>query len=87
MQVQDPARAEEACQIYDPTTKLIILHRSSKKSLLGSVPVPDPNPDPPDPNVLGPPKSGSGSTTQRYGSGSFYYHAKIVRKTLILTIL
>jgi hypothetical protein len=43
----------------------------------------------PDPHVFGPPGSGSGSTSQRYrsGSGSFYHHAKIVRKTLILTIL
>jgi hypothetical protein len=34
----------------------------------------------PDPQVFGPP--GSGSTSQRYGSGSgsFYHHAKIVRK-------
>ena len=32
--------------------------------------VPDPNPDP---HVPG---SGSGSTSQRYGSGSFYHHAK-----------
>ncbi len=47
----------------------------------------------PDPHVFGPP--GSGSTSQRYrsgsysrsGSGSFYHHAKIVRKTLIPTIL
>jgi hypothetical protein len=40
-----------------------------------------------DPNqhVFGPP--GSGSTSQRYGSGSFYHHAKIVKKTLIPTIL
>ncbi len=40
-----------------------------------------PDPDPPDPRVFGP----SGSTSQRYGSGSgsFYHHAKIVRKTLI----
>jgi hypothetical protein len=37
-----------------------------------SVPDPDPNPDP---HVFGP-----------FGSGSFY-HAKIVRKTLIPTIL
>ncbi len=51
------------------------------------------DPDPPDPHVFGPP--GSGSTSQRYGSGfcsgfesgSFYNHAKIVRKTLIPTIL
>ncbi len=43
------------------------------------------DPDP-DPYVFGPP--GSGSTSQRYGSGSrsgsFYQHAKIVRKTLFL---
>jgi hypothetical protein len=51
--------------------------------------VPDPNPDPPDPHVFGPP----GSTGQRYGSGSgsrsgsFYHQAKIVRKTLIPTVL
>jgi hypothetical protein len=39
----------------------------------------------PDPQVYVP--SGSGSTGQRYGSGSgsFYHHAKIVRKTLILS--
>ena len=37
---------------------------------------PDPVPDPPDPHVFGPP-----------GSESFYHHAKIVRKTLIPTIL
>jgi hypothetical protein len=36
--------------------------------------VADPNPDPPDPHVFGPP-------------GSFYHHAKIVRKILIPTIL
>ncbi len=51
-------------------------------------PNPDPNPDPPDPHVFGPPGSGSGSISQRYGSGSgsesFYHHAKIVRKTLLL---
>ncbi len=44
-----------------------------------------PNPDPPDPHASGSP--GSGSINQRYGSGSFYYHAKIVRKTLIPTVL
>ncbi len=53
-------------------------------------------PYPPDPDVFGPP--GSGSTSQRYlwirirsgsksGSGSFYRQAKIVRKTLIPTVL
>ncbi len=49
----------------------------------------DPNrdPDSPDPHVFGPP--GSGSIIQRYGSGSgsFSNYAKIVRKTLITTIL
>ncbi len=43
------------------------------------------NPDPTDPHVFGPP--GSGSTSQRYGSGSFYHQAKIVRKPLIPTVL
>jgi hypothetical protein len=40
-----------------------------------SVADPDPNPDPPDPRVFGPPGSGSGSISQRYGSGSgSFYH-------------
>jgi hypothetical protein len=56
-----------------------------KLSQLTSVP----DPDPPDPHVFGTP--GSRSTSQRYGSGpgsgSFYHHAKIVRKTLIPSIL
>jgi hypothetical protein len=52
----------------------------AKKKVFCSVADPDPNPDldPPDPRVFGPPGS---------GSGSFYYHVKIVRKTLIPTIL
>ncbi len=51
--------------------------------------VQDPDPDPPDQHVFGPPGSGFGSISQRYGSGSgsFYHRAKIVRKTLIPTIL
>jgi hypothetical protein len=40
--------------------------------------VPDPHPDPLDAHVFGPPGS---------GSGSFYYQEKIVRKTLIPTVL
>ncbi len=40
--------------------------------------VADQDPEPPDPHAFGPPGS---------GSGSFYHHAKIVRKTLIPTIL
>jgi hypothetical protein len=43
-------------------------------SQFGDASVPDP--DPPDPHVFGPP-----------GSGSFYHHAKILRKTLIPSIL
>jgi hypothetical protein len=76
---------------------------STKKKLKINKQIPkssvaDPDPDPADPHVFGPPGSGSGSTSQRYGSGSgscsesgsFYLHAKIVRKkkkTLIPTIL
>jgi len=49
----------------------IILCRPGS-SIFSSVADPDPNPDPdpPDPHVLGPPGSVSGSTSQRYGSGS-----------------
>jgi hypothetical protein len=60
-----------------------------KLNVVFSVPDPDPNPDLDllNPHVFGPP--GSGSTSQRYGSGSgsFYHQAKIVRKTLIPTVL
>ncbi len=46
-----------------------------KGGLECSVADPDPNPDtdPPDPHVFGLPGSGSGSVSQRYGSGSFYH--------------
>jgi hypothetical protein len=46
-----------------------------------------PDLDPPDPYVFGSP--GSGSISQRYGSGSgsLYHHTKLVRKTLIPTNL
>ncbi len=43
--------------------------------------------DDPDPYVFGPPGSESVSTRSRSGSGSFYHQAKIVRKTLIPTVL
>jgi hypothetical protein len=55
------------------------------QTLPDSVPDPNPDPDPPDPRVFWPP--GSGSTSQRYGSGSLYHLAKIIRKTLNPTIL
>jgi hypothetical protein len=53
------------------------------------------DPDLQDPYVFGPPGSGSGSICSRYGSisgsgsgaKSFYIQAKIVRKTLIPTVL
>jgi hypothetical protein len=48
--------------------------------------IPDPDPVDPDPHVFGPPGSGSGSTSQRYGFRSFYHQAKRVRKTLIPTV-
>jgi hypothetical protein len=38
-------------------------------------------------HVFGPPGYRSGSIYTRYGSGSFYQQAKIVRKTLIPTVL
>ncbi len=37
--------------------------------------------------VFGPPGSGFRSVSQRYGSGSFYHRAKIVRNTMIPTVL
>jgi hypothetical protein len=37
--------------------------------------------------AFGPPASGSGSISQRHGSGSFYYPADLVRKNLIPTVL
>ncbi len=52
-------------------------HHRSGATLPGSVP------DPPDPRVFGAP----GSISQRYGSGSFYHKANIVRKTLISTVM
>jgi hypothetical protein len=44
------------------------------------------DPDQSDPYVFEPPGSGSGSASQRYGSGSLYHQAKIVRKTFIPTV-
>jgi hypothetical protein len=47
------------------------------------------DPDPSDPYFFGPPGSGSRSASQRYGSGfgSFYHQEKMVKKTLIFTVL
>ncbi len=49
--------------------------RGLRRNSVDIPPISVPDPDPP---VFGPPGS---------GSGSFYHHAKIIRKTLILTIL
>ncbi len=40
-----------------------------------------------DPNVFGPPGSGSVSQRNESGTGAFYHQAKIVRKTLVPTVL
>ncbi len=51
-----------------------------------TISVADPDADlDPDPYVFGPP--GSEFVSQRYESGSFYHQTKIVRKTLIPTVL
>ena len=71
--VQIWIRDQESCQpwIWDP---------GWKKWDLSSVA--DPNPDP---HVLGLPDLDP--ISHSYESGSFYHHAKMVRKTLIPTIL
>jgi hypothetical protein len=53
-----------------------------KKIAIISVADPDPNPDP---YVFGPP--GSGSVSQRYRSRAFFHQAKLVRKSLVPTVL
>jgi hypothetical protein len=58
----------------DPEADPYPLAGISKQKIIIKISVADP--DRPDPHVFVPP-----------GSGSFYYHAKIVRKTLIPTIL
>ncbi len=40
-----------------------------------------------DTDAFGPPGSASGSVSHKYGSGSFYHSAKVVKKTLISTVL
>jgi hypothetical protein len=86
-------RVQDLAKEVPPIMNVLNIHENLLECLLEmgnyadvQASVPDP-----DPHVFGPP--GSGSTSQRYGSGSgygsgsFYHHAKIVRKTLILTIL
>ncbi len=71
------------CSAASPS-KLFSATFSEAAELTASMTSMDPDPDP---HVFGPLGSGSGSTSQRYGSGTFYHHAKIGRKTLIPTIL
>jgi hypothetical protein len=58
--------------------------KPSLRKMIDGTSVPDT-----DPRAFWPPGSGSGSTSQRYGSrsGSFYHHAKIIRKISNPTIL
>ncbi len=78
--------------LYSPLRRMecLSLLKATGTVCMGGTSVADTDPDP---HVFGPPGSGSGSTSQRYGSGScsgsgsFYHHAKIVRKTLIPTSL
>ncbi len=60
-------------------------HSELAKAAVVKSSVADPEPDPEELYVFGHP--GSGSISSRYGSGSFYNQAKIVRKTLISTVL
>ncbi len=55
--------------ILDPGAEIFLSLIKGQKDL-SSVADPDLNPDPPDPHVFGPPRSGSGSISQRYGSES-----------------
>ncbi len=54
---------------------LYIMFTNSVKSSVAD-PDPNPDPDPSDPFVFGPPGSGSGFISQRYGSGSNPYIIK-----------
>jgi hypothetical protein len=84
--IQDSESIATNKYIFDVTT-YICPHLRQKQKTSVADPDPNPAPDPPDPHVFGPTGYGSGSISQRYGSGFFYHHAKIVRKTLIPTIL
>jgi hypothetical protein len=61
-----------------PLIAKTVVKDTRKETVWESDADPDPNLYPPDPHAFGPPGS---------GSGSFYHEAKIVRKTLISTVL
>jgi hypothetical protein len=71
------------CVYPDPEKTTPPLHATFTVLITGSVADRDPSPDPSDPYVFGPPGSGSGSSSQMYGSGSFYHQAKIVIPTVL----
>jgi hypothetical protein len=71
-----------------PWTLTMEAWRLKIESLRSCVADPDPKPDPSDPYVFGPCGSGSRFVSQNgSGSRSFYHQTKIVRKTLIPTVL
>jgi hypothetical protein len=82
-------RRASGCTWRSPSLHATRIEPETRVQMKSSVADPDPNPGPPDPHVFGPP--GSGSISQRYGSGfgfgSFYHQAKIIKKTLIFTAL
>jgi hypothetical protein len=66
-----PTRPPRFSPSYSPPSPLPIwAPQSNFLRVSRSVVDPDTNPDPPDPHVFGPPGSGSGCLSQRYGSGS-----------------
>ncbi len=88
-----PGRTVPKPGVLDPNLDLVGSEKNLTNPQCVQTRVADPDPDLSDPYVFGPPGSGFGSINQRYGSGSrsgsgsFYYQAKIVRKTLIPTAL
>jgi hypothetical protein len=72
-------RVQDLAKEVPPIMNVLNIHENLLECLLemgnyADVQASVPDPDLPDPHVFGPP-------------GSFYHHAKIVRKTLIPTIL
>jgi hypothetical protein len=68
-------------------SQTVLIYFTPASIIFTSVPDPNPDTDLPDPHYFRPP--GSGSISQRYGSGSrsFHHQEKIVRKTLSPTVL
>ncbi len=81
-------RGDSACvTLLVRNARQLCILKGQRQEIFGSSTIPEtsvPDSDPPDSDVFGPP--GSGSISQRYGSGSFYRQAKLVRKNLIPTV-